>query len=79
MTKINPDIDNESDDVTKDPWKHRSQGMICNTCMYYVQKGDRIGFGRCRRNAPTMKGYPAVFSNDWCGDHRIDEEKLLLG
>jgi len=32
--------------------------------------------GRCRRHAPTMNGYPAVFPTDWCGDHKLDEEKL---
>ena len=75
MIKINPDINNEN----KDPWIHRSDGMKCKTCVFYVQKGDNKGFGRCRANAPTMKGYPAVFEDDWCGNHRIDENKLLLG
>jgi hypothetical protein len=32
--------------------------------------------GRCRRHAPTMNGYPVVFANDWCGDHKIDENKF---
>ncbi len=32
--------------------------------------------GRCRRHAPTMKGWPAIFSVDWCGDHKIDENKI---
>ena len=32
--------------------------------------------GRCRRHAPSMGGYPAVFVNDWCGDHRLDENKI---
>lgn len=32
--------------------------------------------GRCRRHAPSMGGYPVVFVNDWCGDHRIDENKI---
>ena len=31
--------------------------------------------GRCRRHAPTMSGYPAVFATDWCGDHKLDEKK----
>jgi len=31
--------------------------------------------GRCRRHAPTMTGYPVVFEDDWCGDHKIDENK----
>ncbi|MBC8158969.1 MAG: hypothetical protein H8E94_06530 [Alphaproteobacteria bacterium] len=98
-----------------DPWKHRSVGMLCASCMWFVEKvteprgfvvkdvkepvlepgefravDDRtskpgtfvIGgpndddvFGRCRRHAPTMQGYPAVFGNDWCGDHKLDENK----
>ena len=32
--------------------------------------------GRCRRHAPTRKGWPAIFSADWCGDHKIDEDKI---
>ena len=36
----------------------------------------RGAFGRCRRHAPTMMGYPAVFEMDWCGDHKLDENKL---
>jgi hypothetical protein len=32
--------------------------------------------GRCRRHAPTMNGYPVVYMDDWCGDHRIDENKV---
>lgn len=33
-------------------------------------------FGRCRRHAPTMAGYPAVFGDDWCGDHKLDEASI---
>ena len=32
--------------------------------------------GRCRANPPTMKGFPIVFEQDWCGYHRIDENKI---
>lgn len=32
--------------------------------------------GRCRRHAPTMGGYPVVYMTDWCGDHRLDENKV---
>jgi len=68
---------------SNDPWKHRSKGMCCGTCMWYSPKvttlGIDIGFGRCRRHAPTMSGYPAVFATDWCGDHKMDENKLLGG
>jgi hypothetical protein len=34
------------------------------------------GLGRCRRHAPTMSGFPVVWPSDWCGDHKLDEEKL---
>jgi hypothetical protein len=69
----------------EDSWKHRSQGMRCKTCIWFVKKEKRsdrpypqesIDLGRCRRHAPTMNGYPVVFVSDWCGDHRIDENKL---
>ena len=69
-----------------DPWVHRSQGMRCHTCIWFVPK-QRIGtsnsdvnalvqVGRCRRHAPTMNGYPVVYMTDWCGDHRIEENKV---
>ena len=77
-----------------DPWKHRSTGMTCATCMWFAEKvaiplnetneqaqervakdGFGMKFGRCRRHAPSMQGYPAVFGNDWCGDHKLDENK----
>lgn len=32
--------------------------------------------GRCRRHAPTMNGYPVVLEMDWCGDHKLDENKV---
>jgi hypothetical protein len=71
----------------QDPWKHRSEGMRCKSCMWFNPKAPsptpegvanpRIyDVGRCRRHAPTMGGYPVVFVNDWCGDHRLDENRL---
>lgn len=64
----------------QDPWIHRSEGMRCKTCIWFVPKQaeNKLGYdlGRCRRHAPTMNGYPVVFVNDWCGDHRIDENKF---
>ena len=73
-----------SKDVNLDPWKHRSTGMSCGTCMWSVVKEPTISspmealkiLGRCRRRAPTMNGYPAVFADDWCGDHKLDENKI---
>lgn len=65
-----------------DPWRHRSERMRCATCMWFVEKlstavqpSDNL-IGRCRRHAPTMNGYPVVFSNDWCGDHKLDENHV---
>lgn len=71
----------------KDNWKHRSDNMKCRTCMYFVAKEpaneepspdspEYNYLGRCRRHAPTMKGFPAVFMSDWCGDHKLDENKI---
>jgi len=64
--------------MTRDPWANRSDKMKCTTCMWFVPKGDpsvQMELGRCRRHAPTMTGYPVVYLNDWCGDHKIDENK----
>jgi hypothetical protein len=66
-----------------DNWKHRSKGMKCSSCMWYMAKGTaqpaastRRDLGRCRRHAPTMSGFPVMFASDWCGDHKLDEEKI---
>lgn len=68
--------------MSRDNWKHRSKGMRCGTCMFFVVKeptgpqpateGDVL-FGRCRKNAPTLNGWPSVFGTDWCGQHKLDE------
>lgn len=68
--------------MSNDPWKHRSAGMQCRTCMWSVMKEPsgvtaRPAIGRCRRHAPTMNGYPVVYESDWCGDHKLDENKIL--
>jgi hypothetical protein len=70
-------------DAPADNWKHRSKGMRCSTCMWYVAKTkleptapESKDFGRCRKHAPTLGGWPAMFGGDWCGDHKLDEEKL---
>jgi len=73
-------------EVEKDPWAYRPDGLKCKTCIWYVEK-QRIGtsnsdvnplasIGRCRRHAPTMNGFVPVYPVDWCGDHRIDENKV---
>lgn len=61
--------------MSNDNWEHRSKGMACLTCMWFVPKKNdgTWPIGRCRRHAPTMNGYPVVFETDWCGDHKLDE------
>lgn len=60
-----------SNTTNKDNWKDKATGMICSTCTNYAPKNEYIG--RCRRNAPTMKGFPAVFPSDWCGEHKMND------
>ena len=72
---------NPTADIAEDNWIHRATGMLCGTCMWFVSKeidtrkdqsGDRNAFkGRCRKHAPTLNGWPVVFENDWCGDHKL--------
>ena len=60
----------------EDPWKHRHMNMSCRTCMWFIAKGSG-DIGRCRKRAPTISGYPVVFTNDWCRDHKLDETANL--
>lgn len=68
--------------MAEDNWADRDQGMRCLSCVFFVPKLDRGGreslLGRCRRHAPTNTGFPVVFPTDFCGDHRLDENKLGL-
>jgi hypothetical protein len=87
MSKI-PILDDKAREGTgaivqsADPWKHRAKGMRCASCMWWVAKpapplaSENGPLGRCRRHAPTMSGYPATFGLDWCGDHKLDENKV---
>ncbi len=76
--------------MTEDNWRHRSVNMRCVTCMYFVPKGTQLTqsgsgemtgkqIGRCRRNAPTINGFPVAFDSDWCGAHKLDETKNING
>jgi hypothetical protein len=69
--------------MAEDNWAHRSAGMRCFTCVYFVPKlrPDNMvaDLGRCRRHAPTMNGFVPVFQSDWCGDHKLDEAKTQAG
>lgn len=89
MTPVEPDpIPTRGSQIPTDNWRHRSKKMRCGTCMYFVPKipsektailmkeDDIPILGRCRRRAPTMNGWPVQFENDWCGDHKLDENKI---
>lgn len=70
--------------MVPDNWADRSNDMRCLTCMWFVEKapehqGELVRgavLGRCRRHSPTLQGFPAVFSADWCGDHKLDETRI---
>lgn len=67
--------------MSNDPWENRSANMRCETCVWFAIKkpSDENKFhaiGRCRRHAPTIGGFPVVYLSDWCGDHRLDENKI---
>jgi len=78
-TMDNAKCDSPNKTKENDPWINRSEGMKCSTCMWFVLKNAGLTLnqtiGRCRRHAPTMNGYPVVFLNDWCGDHKLNERK----
>lgn len=60
-----------------DRWAHRSQGMRCRTCMWFNPKSEDGSIGRCRKRSPEVgNGWPVVFDQDWCGDHKLDENKV---
>lgn len=75
-TPVNEALANLKEAKTKDPWEHRSERMKCSSCIWFVLKGASSNLGRCRRRSPSMNGYPAAFTNDWCGDHKLDENKV---
>ena len=62
--------------IPADPWAHKSEGMRCSSCMWFVIKGESKRIGRCRRHAPTMGGFPVAYTIDWCGDHRLGSDKV---
>jgi hypothetical protein len=78
MAEYNGIEADEADEQVNDPWANRSSGMRCRTCMFFVRK-QTTDIGRCRRHAPTMGGYPVVYPDDWCGDHKLDETKVPAG
>lgn len=66
-------------------WKNRDKEAKCNSCIYYLEKvpakaaeaSSYVEIGRCRRHCPVAcAGYPVVFPVDWCGDYKLDENKI---
>lgn len=79
---IEPSVAQFQASQAKDLWANRGSNMRCLTCMWYVHKPGPVNqvdqlreVGRCRRHAPAMGGFPVVRAGDWCGDHRLAEEK----
>ena len=62
----------------KDNWAHRDKNMRCRTCLWYKPKGRLKTTGRCRKHAPTLDGWPVVFPDDWCGDHKLADDVINL-
>jgi len=54
-----------------DNWEKRNIEMICENCAFYINY-------RCRKHAPTMNGFPAVYPTDWCGDHRLSKDMMKI-
>lgn len=53
---------------TTDNWQDMKT-FVCNTCMWYLNT-------RCRKHAPNLGGFPAVYSTDFCGDHKMKKELM---
>lgn len=47
--------------------------VCCETCTYSFGEG---AVGQCRRHAPGPAGFPVIFDNGWCGDHRMDPTRV---
>lgn len=48
---------------------------LCKYCMFYVARPGGL-VGRCRCHAPTMRGWPVMKPDSWCGDYKLDEKVL---
>lgn len=52
-----------------DPWRDQ-RTFVCGTCRHFRAKTRPKG--RCRRQAPTLQGYPVVFEFELgCGEHKL--------
>jgi len=52
--------------------------VMCANCIYFEPIEDNRGFiqiGLCRRNAPTIAGFPRQEPDDECGEGKVDENR----
>lgn len=66
-----------------DNWANRRKGRCCKKCIHFAEKpapeDERTHaiVGRCRRRAPVTEiGWPVVYADDWCGEFKLNEEKV---
>jgi hypothetical protein len=49
----------------------KNQLGICATCHWF--EGDRENdelMGHCHYDSPSMAGFPCIYPDNWCGDHK---------
>ena len=59
--------------MTATPIEKPKYEWTCKSCMFYKMKEGTVG--RCRKNAPTVGGWPDVSDDDWCGDHKRNKSQ----
>lgn len=48
---------------------------LCKYCKFYIAKPGGL-VGKCRRHPPTMRGWPVMKPDSWCGDYKLNEKVL---
>jgi hypothetical protein len=55
----------------------RPDHIRCETCAFFQPDSDiaSVQNGTCRRRPPeSVKRWPAVYRNQWCGEHVVGED-----
>ena len=68
----------------KEDFQLDGHGRSCETCIFFTKKNasykpnlTHVEIGRCRRHAPISgQGFPTTLIDSWCGDHKLDENKI---
>lgn len=51
----------------------------CRACHWFEgYREDELELGECHYNSPTKGGFPQVYPDNWCGDHRNQLKKENL-